>query len=140
MIVGVGDAAGLGVAGAGATEGDGNASGVAVGNASGVGVGVAEGVGVGVAVLLGSLSRVGVLRGADSVLALAVVMSRPALSMASHAVADTPATATSQIAAMPTAERGLITMSSLCHLGDPTPQRRAKPPYGVACSLWPQSC
>jgi hypothetical protein len=43
-------------------------------------------------------------------------MSRPALSMATHAVADTPATAASQIVAMPTAERGLITMSPLCHL------------------------
>ena len=86
---------------------------------------------VGVAVLMAS---------GGSALLLALVTSRPARSIANHAVADTPATATSQIAAMPTAERGLITMSSLCHLGDHNPQRRAKPPYGVACSLWPQSC
>jgi hypothetical protein len=37
-------------------------------------------------------------------------MSRPALSMANHALADTPATAASQIAAIPAAERRLITM------------------------------
>jgi hypothetical protein len=36
--------------------------------------------------------------------------------MAIHAVADTPATANTQIAVMPAAERQLLTMSSLCHL------------------------
>jgi hypothetical protein len=51
-----------------------------------------------------------------SALALAGAMSRPALSMATHAVADTPATANTQIAAMPAAERRLVTTTSLSHL------------------------
>jgi hypothetical protein len=60
---------------------------------------------------IGWLARVGVVSGGrGSELPLALVMSRPARSMANHAVADTPATAVSQIAAMPAAERMLITM------------------------------
>src|SRR5664280_3575231 len=51
-------------------------------------------------------------------------MSRPALSMATHAVADTPATAVSQMAAMPAAERRLITMSSVIGGGNPVLQGR----------------
>src|SRR5664280_1421357 len=53
-------------------------------------------------------------------------MSRPALSMATHAVADTPATAVSQMAAMPAAERRLITMSSVIGGGNPVFQGRAE--------------
>jgi hypothetical protein len=79
-------------------------------------LGVAAGTDVaaaGVAVL----PRVGVPRDASgSTLALAGAMSRPARSMANQAVADTPATANIQIAAMPVAERRLVTTSSLCHL------------------------
>jgi len=48
----------------------------------------------------------------DSVLTRAPVRSRPALSMANHAVADTQATVTSQIIAMPTADRSFTTMCS----------------------------
>jgi hypothetical protein len=76
---------------------------------------VAEGRGV----LVGGGAIIGVMMGAGAiVLMLMLVMSRPARSMATHAVADTPTTAASQIAAMPPAERRLITMSPLCHLPD----------------------
>jgi hypothetical protein len=63
-------------------------------------------------------------------LASAPVMSRPARSMANHAVADTPATVTSHSIAMTSAERTFtpifITMSlsrslSLCHFRFETP-------------------
>ena len=40
------------------------------------------------------------------------LISRPALSIATHAVADTPATVTSQIIAMPTAGRSFTTTDS----------------------------
>jgi len=130
---------GAGVTGAGAGAGAGTAGGVTplwsggrlgrgVGAAVTTGAEVAAGVGVATdfAVgfglgfaggVVGSLPIVGVFRdGGGRVLTLAVVMSRPALSMATHAVADTPATANTQIAAMPAAERRLVTMGSLCHL------------------------
>jgi hypothetical protein len=87
-----------------------------------VGCGIAEAVGVAESsadapVVAGRLLGVGVVsEGRGSVPTLAPVVLRPALSMANHAVADSPATAVRQIAAMPTAERGLITtMWPLCH-------------------------
>lgn len=97
-----------------AGEGSGVAEGV-VANAEGV---VAVAVGFGFARVLSAAPWVGVFRGAGArVLTLALVRSRPVRSMATHAVADTPATATSQIAAMAIAERGLTTMLTLCPLG-----------------------
>jgi hypothetical protein len=67
---------------------------------------------VGVAVLMAS---------GGSALMLALVTSRPARSIANQAVADTPATARSQIAATPTANRSFTRMSTLCHFqGDTT--------------------
>jgi hypothetical protein len=51
--------------------------------------------------------------GGRSELTLVWLTSRPAASMANHAVTDTPATATSQITAMPTARRSFSTMRSL---------------------------
>jgi hypothetical protein len=95
---------------------------VAAGDETAVGVGVASGfavtAGFGFATaLVGSLPIVGVFRDAGgSELTVATVMSRPALSMATQAVADTPTTANTHIAAMAAAERMLVTMSSLCHL------------------------
>src|ERR1019366_1474070 len=61
-------------------------------------------------------------------------MSRPALSMATHAVADTPATAVSQMAAMPAAERKLITMSSVIGGGNPVLQGREEALLGRVAS------
>jgi hypothetical protein len=82
----------------------------AEGWAAAVGAGVVGAVGA-APVGSGWLARVGVLSGGRGrVLPLALVMSRPARSMANHAVADTPATAMTQIAAMPATERMLITM------------------------------
>jgi hypothetical protein len=43
--------------------------------------------------------------------------------MATQAVADTLTTAASQIAAMPLAERRVITMWPLCHLRDEEPPK-----------------
>jgi hypothetical protein len=92
-----------------------------------VGVGpVAMVVGVVVVVVVVGLNCDGVTGG----LASAPVMSRPARSMANHAVADTPATVTSHSIAMTSAERTFtpifITMSlsrslSLCHFRFETP-------------------
>lgn len=54
---------------------------------------------------------VGVMSGVEGiVLTTSLVMSRPALSMATQAVADTPTTAASQIAATAPAERRVITI------------------------------
>ena len=131
----------VGVAGVRAGESVGVAEGVGVATR----VGDAEEVGV-PSVSVGWPPNVGVLKGArGSVLTLASVMSRPALSMANHAVADTPATAASQMVAMPTAERRLITIWSLCHLA--VPRHHALPRH-ARCRVtarrsvlsWQQSC
>jgi hypothetical protein len=103
-------------------------------------------VGLGVSVVGVDSSTVGVFRGAVAIaLTSALVMSLPALSMATQAVTDTPATAVSQIVAAMSAERRLFTMSSLCHLGaqiaqllrragrSGTPPRCATSLHGVAC-------
>jgi hypothetical protein len=106
--------AGVG-AGAGVVRNDGR---VAGGGAT-ERLAVADGIG---GVLVGRGAMVGGMMGAGAiVLILTLVMSRPARSMATHAVADTPTTAASQIAAIPLAERRLITMSPLCHLPDAKP-------------------
>jgi hypothetical protein len=133
---------GVGGAGVGVVWGaegiGGNAVAGGVEGGRGVAVpGCAEGLGVaggfdGVADIGGP--SVGVIIGAGGVvLALTSVMSRPARSMATHAVAETPATAASQIVAIPPAERRLITMSPLCHLRDDKPPKPATS-HGVACS------
>src|SRR5665648_367691 len=83
---------------------------------------------------LGAVVAMAGLAGRElSELTPASVMSRPARSMANHAVADTPATAASQIIAMPTAERSFVNMSPLCHFRDDTPAHRGGPPHGVTC-------
>jgi hypothetical protein len=79
----------------------------------------AEGAGV-ATVLVGpplgvALSEVEPSEGIASEVAPGSLISRPALSIATHAVADTPATVTSQIIAMPDAERSFpITDSPPC--------------------------
>jgi hypothetical protein len=127
----------------GAGEGIGVAEGVVVAE---VARGLAVAVGLGFTVVGIGCLFVGVLRGTGaSALTSAVVMSRPALSMATQAVADTPTTAVSQIVAAISAERRLFTMSPLCHLRGQTaqplgragrlgtPPRCATSPHGVAC-------
>jgi hypothetical protein len=97
-------------------------------DARGVGGGATERVGVaerGGVVLVRWRTMVGVITGAGAiVLMLTFVMSRPARSMATHAVPDTPTTAASQIAAMPLAERRWITMLPLCQIPDGKPRQR----------------
>jgi len=122
--VGAGDGAGPGAVVRPAAGGVGCRVGVEVAAGAGIAVGVgvsialavAAGAGLG-AVGVGVLPGVAIDRDASgSALALAGAMSRPALSMATHAVADTPVTANTQIAAMPVAERRLVTTSSPSHL------------------------
>jgi len=116
---GVGVCVGVGVgAGAGVVRDDGRGAGGGATERFAVAGGI-DGFG---GVLVGWGAMVGVMTGAGAiVLILTLVMSRPARSMATHAVADTPTTAASQIAAIPLAERRLITMSPLCHLWDAKP-------------------
>ena len=130
--VGGGGGAGLGVVrGVGAALGVGVATrrggaGVADGLAAAVGFWVAVGLG---AAIVGAGSVVGTCAGTVGIVAtLTLVMSRPARSMANHAVADTPTTAASQIAAMPPAERRVITIWPLCHAPQRQPAKRTTPP------------
>ena len=60
---------------------------------------------------------------AGIVLTMSLVRSRPARSMATQAVADTPMTAASQIAAMPLAERRVMT---ICPTVSPSGRRACK--------------
>src|SRR5674476_944848 len=124
---------------AAAAAGDGGVGVTVAGGAVAVAAGVGAAVrfwiaeGFAEAVGLGELpavwgSSVGVLRGEEGkALALPSVMSRPALSMANQAVADTPPTAASQIAAPAPTERRFITMSPLCHLRDKKLEEQATP-------------
>lgn len=82
---------------------------------------VADTEGVGVAPVLVApplgvaLSAVGPSEGTASKVDPGSVIARPALSIATHAVADAPATVTSQISAMPAPERSFpITFSPPC--------------------------
>jgi hypothetical protein len=114
-------------------------AGVAEGLAAAVLFGVAVGLGV-ASVCSGSGVVVGVDAGTVGMVAtLTFVMSRPARSMANQAVADTPATAASQIAAMPLAERRVITMWPLCHLPNEQPAKRTTQPRRSVL-LWQLSC
>jgi hypothetical protein len=96
--VGVAESAGVPV-GVGVAEGDGVPDGAGV--AEGAGTWPLSGAEVPAAVPTG-MGR--------SELTPAPLTSRPAWSMANHAVTDTPATAASQIVAMPTAKRSFSTM------------------------------
>ena len=129
--VGAGDGVGPGVVVRPAVGGVGACAGCRVGVEAAAGAGITTGAGVSAALAgagagvgaagVGVLPGVGVPRDASgSALALAGAMSRPALSMATHAVADTPATANTQIAAMPVVERRLVTTSS-CPTSGRTP-------------------
>ena len=110
----------------GALAGEGDGAMVDAFDVEGVGVFDAEGFAVGSVLDVpwsdAVLGPAELIEAGGSALTLALVTSWPARSMASQAVAETPATAASQIAVTPTTERSFTRMSTLCHFrGDTTP-------------------